>query len=54
MKRNIVLFYNSCYINKPIIENIAEDFNMNFSEQLSSRQIFERIDSIANETIRKL
>lgn len=54
MKRNIVLFYNSCYINKPIIENIAEDFNMNFSEQLSSRQIFERIDSIANETNKKI
>lgn len=54
MKRNIVLFYNSCYINKPIIENIAEDFNLRFSEQLSPRQLFERIDSIANETNKKI
>ena len=54
MKRNIVLFYNACYINKPIKDNIVEDFNMNFSEQLSSRQMFERIDLIANETNKKV
>lgn len=49
MNNNLILFYNSCFIESSIISQILDDFNFGFDEQLYNRQLFNRINSLAKK-----
>ena len=47
MDESMILFYNACFISNSIINQIIDDFNFAFDEQLFNRQLFNRINSLA-------
>lgn len=47
MHDNMILFYNSCFIETSIINKLMDDFNYGFDEQLYGRQLFNRINLLA-------
>ena len=49
MNNNTILFYNSCFIEKSILNSILEDFNFAFDEQLYYRQLFNRINLLSKK-----
>lgn len=49
MNNNTILFYNSCFIEKSILDNLLEDFNFAFDEQLYYRQLFNRINILSKK-----
>lgn len=49
MNDNVILFYNSCFIEKSILNSILEDFNLAFDEQLYYRQLFNRINFLSKK-----
>lgn len=46
------IFYNSCYIKNSIIETIKEDFGMYFTENISKKQVLDRLSNLGKETKR--
>lgn len=49
MNDNLILFYNSCFIENSIISQIMGDFNFGFDEQLYNKQLFNRINALAKK-----
>ena len=49
MNNNTILFYNSCFIEKSILNSLLEDFNFAFDEQLYYRQLFNRINLLSKK-----
>lgn len=49
MDNNLILFYNSCFIEESIINQIMDDFNFGFDEQLYNKQLFNRINLLAKK-----
>lgn len=45
----MILFYNSCFINNTLIDRIVEDFGFSFDEQLTCRQLLNRINLLAKK-----
>ncbi len=46
------IFYNSCYIKNSILETIKDDFGMYFTENISKKQILDRLSNLGKETKR--
>lgn len=49
MNDNLILFYNSCFIETSIIDQIMDDFNFGFNEQLYNKQLFDRINLLSKK-----
>ena len=49
LDNNLILFYNSCFIEESIINQVMDDFNFGFDEQLYNRQLFNRINLLAKK-----
>lgn len=49
MNDNIMLFYNACFIETSIMNKLLDDFNYAFDEQLYGRQLFNRINLLAQK-----
>ena len=49
MNDNTILFYNSCFMEKSILNSILEEFNFAFDEQLYYRQLFNRINLLSKK-----
>lgn len=47
MDESMILFYNACFISNSIINQIIDDYNFSFDEQLFNRQLFNRINLLA-------
>ena len=47
INKSMILFYNACFISNSIINQIMDDFNFGFDEQLFNRQLFNRINLLA-------
>lgn len=49
MNDNTILFYNSCFMEKSILNSILEEFNFAFDEQLYYRQLFSKINLLSKK-----
>lgn len=54
MEQEMMLFYNACFITKSILDQIKDDFNYTFDEQLFNRQLFNRINYLAKKENKKV